>query len=51
MQDVNAIDVFENHVFLDTGSPHHVQFESDILNFDIKNIGRKIRDEVYGKSR
>ena len=50
MQDVNIVDVFKNHVFLDTGSPHHVQFEADILNFDIKNIGRKIRNEVYGKA-
>lgn len=49
MQDVSAINVLEHHVFLDTGSPHHVQFEADILNFDINNIGKKIRDEVYGK--
>jgi diaminopimelate epimerase len=35
--------------FLDTGSPHHVQFEDKILNFDIQTLGSKIRNEVYGK--
>lgn len=43
MQDVASIDVKPNHVFLDTGSPHHVQFEDAIADFDIKTIGAKIR--------
>jgi len=34
---------YENHVFLNTGSPHHVQFEEQIENFDIKTKGAKIR--------
>jgi len=44
MQDVNIIEKFENHVFLNTGSPHHVQFEDAIEYFDIKEKGAKIRN-------
>lgn len=43
MQDVHAVEQQENHVFLNTGSPHHVQFEADIETFDIKTKGREIR--------
>lgn len=43
MQDVTSVEMHENHVFLNTGSPHHVQFEDDIENFDIKTKGAKIR--------
>lgn len=43
MQDVQAIEKHKNHVFLDTGSPHHVQFESDIEAFNIKSKGAEIR--------
>lgn len=46
MQNVDSVEKFDSHVFLDTGSPHHVQFESDLVNFDIKNKGAKIR---YGE--
>ena len=48
MQDVASIEEKEDGVFLDTGSPHHVQFEERIADFDIKTIGRNIRNEVYG---
>ncbi|MFV0564549.1 MAG: diaminopimelate epimerase [Flavobacteriaceae bacterium] len=43
MQDVNKVEKHKNHVFLNTGSPHHVQFEDNIEKFDIKNEGAKIR--------
>ncbi len=46
MQDVITVEKFDNHVFLNTGSPHHVQLESDLENFDIKHKGAKIR---YGE--
>ena len=46
MQDVNVVEKYANHVFLNTGSPHHVQFEEAINDFDIKTEGSKIR---YGK--
>jgi len=48
MQDVATIENKKDSVFLDTGSPHHVQFEEHISDFDIKLEGRKIRNEVYG---
>ncbi len=43
MQDVDVVEKYDNHTFLNTGSPHHVQFENEINHFDIKNIGAKIR--------
>lgn len=43
MQEVSTIDKHSNHVFLDTGSPHHVQFEDAISDFDIKTKGASIR--------
>ncbi|PKQ44847.1 diaminopimelate epimerase [Confluentibacter flavum] len=46
MQDVNTIEKHSKHVFLNTGSPHHVQFEEQIEDFDIKTKGATIR---YGE--
>ncbi|WP_194768536.1 diaminopimelate epimerase [Tamlana sp. I1] len=43
MLDVQVVEKHENHVFLNTGSPHHVQFESHINDFDIKTKGAGIR--------
>ena len=43
MQDVNAIEKHSNHFFLNTGSPHHIQFVDDLGGFDVKNQGAKIR--------
>jgi diaminopimelate epimerase len=43
MVDVNAIEKENDYVFLNTGSPHHVQFEDEIQDFDIKTKGAKIR--------
>jgi len=48
MQDITTIEDKGDSVFLDTGSPHHVQFEENISDFDIKTIGRNIRNGVYG---
>ena len=46
MQDVRHVQEFNDHVFLNTGSPHHVQFESAIDEFDIQTKGSSIR---YGE--
>lgn len=46
MQDVHTIEKHSKHVFLNTGSPHHVQFEDRIEDFDIKTKGATIR---YGE--
>ena len=43
MQDVSDIEKHSNHVFLDTGSPHHVQLEAQLQELDIKSKGREIR--------
>ncbi|GAA4238070.1 diaminopimelate epimerase [Postechiella marina] len=43
MGDVDKVEKYKSHVFLNTGSPHHVQFEDNIDTFDIKSIGAKIR--------
>lgn len=44
MLDVDVVEKFDDHVFLNTGSPHHVQFEDAIEYFDIKEKGAKIRN-------
>lgn len=43
MLDVDHIEKHGNHTFLNTGSPHHVQFQDSIGDFDIKTKGSKIR--------
>lgn len=49
MQNVNVVDVFDQHLFLDTGSPHHVQMVSDVKGYNVKANGSKIRyGEPYG---
>ncbi|MEZ4874546.1 MAG: diaminopimelate epimerase [Flavobacteriaceae bacterium] len=48
MSDVEGILVTENHLFLNTGSPHHVQLVEDIENHPVFSEGRSIRHELYG---
>jgi diaminopimelate epimerase len=43
MKNVKVIEDHKTHVFLDTGSPHHVQMEAHLSHFDVKTIGRQIR--------
>jgi len=43
MQNVNRVNKHPSHVFLNTGSPHHVQLETDLAELDIKKVGSKIR--------
>ncbi|MCK7590862.1 diaminopimelate epimerase [Subsaxibacter sp. CAU 1640] len=43
MQDVKTIEKLENHLFLNTGSPHHVQLESNLEILGVKEQGRRIR--------
>lgn len=50
MGDVNGYKVFEDDVFLNTGSPHYVRFVNDVMAADVVAEGRKIRnDERFGK--
>ncbi|NPA36015.1 MAG: diaminopimelate epimerase [Chlorobi bacterium] len=43
MSDVNDISANEEHFFLNTGSPHHVEFVNNINETDVYGNGKKIR--------
>ncbi|MFV0305522.1 MAG: diaminopimelate epimerase [Moheibacter sp.] len=42
MCDVLTIEIFPTHLFLNTGSPHHVEFVSDLEEIDVKQRGAEI---------
>ncbi|WP_299248316.1 diaminopimelate epimerase [uncultured Aquimarina sp.] len=44
MQNVSKIEQYDSHLFLDTGSPHHVTMVDNLVDFDVTNIGREIRN-------
>lgn len=50
MQDVEKIDSFSTHSFLNTGSPHHVQLVEGLEDMDVKIEGAKLRYGKYGNS-
>ena len=50
MQNVSKINVKRETVFLDTGSPHHVQMVENIDEFDVFKEGKKIRYGIYGET-
>jgi diaminopimelate epimerase len=43
MQDVQADDLNEEEIFLDTGSPHKILFFDEVGGIDVKKEGSKIR--------
>lgn len=43
MKDVNNVTIYEDYVYLDTGSPHHVEMVDDLATIDVKKIGAAIR--------
>ena len=43
MIDVQEISSNKSDVFLNTGSPHHIQFCENVSNVDVKQLGAKIR--------
>jgi diaminopimelate epimerase len=50
MKDVDEVLVYEDYVFMDTGSPHHVELVHDLPNLDVKGIGSNIRySGLYGE--
>ncbi len=49
MNDVTEIDQHEAHVFLDTGSPHHVALVERLSEYNVYEQGARIRNELYGK--
>lgn len=51
MSDVKEVKIYPEYIFLDTGSPHHVQMEIDLHHLDVKAIGSSIRySNLYGKA-
>jgi len=44
MQNVSEIENHKSHLFLDTGSPHHVTMVEGLSGYDVTNIGREIRN-------
>ena len=51
MNNVDDVELYSDHVFLDTGSPHHVEVVEDLSNLDVKLKGSKIRySEPYNAS-
>ncbi len=49
MKNVSDISLKPNSVFLDTGSPHHVQIINNLKHFEVKTEGAKLRYGIYGK--
>jgi len=51
MKDVDAVEIHQDYVFLNTGSPHHVTLVDDLEHFDVATNGAKIRySDLYGKA-
>ncbi len=44
MQNVSKIEHYNSYQFLDTGSPHHVTMVKGLSDFDVPNVGKKIRN-------
>ena len=40
---VSSIENQEDRIFIDTGSPHHIEFTENIDEVDVVGLGRKIR--------
>lgn len=49
MKDVLEIVEKPNSLFLNTGSPHHVQLVDDLKTFDVVKVGARLRYGVYGE--
>lgn len=49
MQDVSNISEKPNALFLNTGSPHHVQLVKNLSDYNVKTEGARLRYGVYGQ--
>ena len=45
MNDVAGMDIHDDYIILNTGSPHYVQFVTDVNKIDVFHDGRKIRNQ------
>ena len=43
MGDVPSVEIADDYIFLDTGSPHYILFVNDVMKIDVAGEGRKIR--------
>ncbi len=51
MQNVSEIETHPSHLFLNTGSPHHVTLVSDLKNLNVKTAGAKLRySDLYNEA-
>ncbi|WP_343486819.1 diaminopimelate epimerase [Allomuricauda sp. d1] len=50
MVDVTEVKSKPKSLFLNTGSPHHVQLVNDLQTLDVKTEGAKLRYGLYGKA-
>lgn len=51
MIDVAEVKITPDYVFMNTGSPHHVQMVDDLEHYNVKENGARIRyGELYGKA-
>lgn len=48
MKDVESLQIFDGHVFTDTGSPHHVELTDNVEHVDVVVRGRHLRNSLYG---
>ena len=48
MNDVSKIDLITDYLYLDTGSPHHVEMVNDLENFKVTEKGSFLRNHLYG---
>ncbi|MFV5691324.1 diaminopimelate epimerase [Flavobacterium sp. LT1R49] len=50
MIDVEEVKITPDYVFMNTGSPHHIQLVEDLEHYNVKENGASIRyGELYGK--
>jgi diaminopimelate epimerase len=49
MQDVSEVREKPHYVFLDTGSPHHVQLDENVEELDVHGEGKRLRYGLYGE--
>ncbi|AZQ44127.1 diaminopimelate epimerase [Nonlabens ponticola] len=50
MKDVDHVNKVGNHLFTDTGSPHHVQLTDNVEHTDVVAMGRALRHDLYGEA-
>ena len=49
MKNVDDVKIEDKYVFMNTGSPHHVEMVNDVKSFNVKDAGAEIRySDLYG---